>query len=32
MGGTMYSMHTGHSRSFSRSSSRARDISSISRT
>ena len=30
-GGTMYSMHTGHSRSFSRASSRARDIS-ISRT
>jgi hypothetical protein len=32
MGGTMYSTQTGHSSSFNRSSSRARDISSISRT
>ena len=30
MGGTMYSVHTGHSRSFNRSSPTARDVSSIS--
>jgi len=32
MGGTIYSIHTGHSRFFNRASSKARDKSSISRT